>query len=142
MRDAVGARAHDARDVTFAFGRGGPVLDGVSLEYRAGERVAIVGRSGEGKSTIADLLVRQLDPQGGRVLLDGIDLRAARAGATSAVTCSSVDQDPFVFNATIAENIRYARPDAPDADVRAAADAAGLARVARASAAGPRHERR
>src|SRR4029077_11025683 len=64
--------------VTYAFGRGGPVLDGVSLDIRAGERVAIVGRSGEGKSTIADLLVRQLDPQSGRVLLDGVDLKGVR----------------------------------------------------------------
>ncbi|MEP6621088.1 MAG: ABC transporter ATP-binding protein, partial [bacterium] len=59
--------------VTFAFNRGAAVLDGVSIHVRAGECVAIVGRSGEGKSTIADLLVRQLDPRDGRVLLDGVD---------------------------------------------------------------------
>jgi ATP-binding cassette subfamily B protein len=111
--------------VTYAFGRGGPVLDGVSLDIAPGERVALVGRSGEGKSTIADLLVRQLDPQAGRVLLDGIDLRAARL-ADVRRHMLVVDQDPFVFNATIAENIRYARPDASETAVRAAADAAGL----------------
>jgi ATP-binding cassette subfamily B protein len=112
-------------DVTFAFGRGLAVLDHVTLEIRAGERLAIVGRSGEGKSTIADLLVRQLDPHTGRVLLDGLDLRRARL-ADVRRNVLVVDQEPFVFNATIAENIRYARPDATDADVLSAADAAGL----------------
>jgi ABC-type multidrug transport system fused ATPase/permease subunit len=112
-------------DVTYAFGRGGPVLDGVSLDVPPGEHVAIVGRSGEGKSTIADLLVRQLDPEKGRVLLDGVDLRDARLADVRRHVLV-VDQDPFVFNATLAENIRYARPDASDDDVRAAADAAGL----------------
>jgi ATP-binding cassette subfamily B protein len=112
--------------VTYAFGRGGPVLDGVSLDVPPGEHVAIVGRSGEGKSTIADLLVRQLDPEKGRVLLDGVDLRDARLADVRRHVLV-VDQDPFVFNATLAENIRYARPSASDDDVRAAANAAGLA---------------
>ena len=112
-------------DVTFAFGRGAPVLDHVSLDVRAGERLAIVGRSGEGKSTIADLLVRQLDPQSGAVLLDGVDLRAARL-ADIRRHVLVVDGEPFVFNATIADNIRYARPDASDADVVSAAESAGL----------------
>jgi ATP-binding cassette, subfamily B, bacterial len=120
------ARGHIALDdVTFGFGRGVAVLDHVSLEVRAGERLAIVGRSGEGKSTIADLLVRQLDPATGRVLLDGIDVRRARL-ADVRRNVLVVDQEPFVFNATIAENIRYARPDASEADVLSAADAAGL----------------
>ena len=113
-------------DVTFAFGRGGPVLDRVSLDVRAGERLAIVGRSGEGKSTIADLLVRQLDPQGGAVLLDGIDLRTARL-ADIRRHVLVVDGEPFVFHASIADNIRYARPEASEADVVAAAESAGLA---------------
>ncbi|HEV8449572.1 MAG TPA: ABC transporter ATP-binding protein [Gemmatimonadaceae bacterium] len=112
-------------DVTYTFGRRGPVLHGVSLDVSPGERVAIVGRSGEGKSTIADLLVRQLDPDSGRVLLDGLDLRAARLADVRRHVLV-VDQDPFVFNATIAENIRYARPAASDDEVRAAAEAAGL----------------
>jgi ATP-binding cassette subfamily B protein len=80
---------------TYAFGRGGPVLDGVSLDVSPGERVAIVGRSGEGKSTIADLLVRQLDPDNGRVLPDGVDLRAARLADVRRHVLV-VDQDPFV----------------------------------------------
>jgi ATP-binding cassette subfamily B protein len=113
-------------DVTFAFGRSGPVLDHTSIEVSAGERLAIVGRSGEGKSTIADLLVRQLDPQSGTVLLDGIDLRVARLSDVRRHVLV-VDGEPFIFNASIAENIRYARPDASDAEVMSAADAAGLA---------------
>ena len=111
--------------MTFTFGRGGSVLDGVSLEVPAGQRLAIVGRSGEGKSTIADLLVRQLDPASGRVMLDGVDLRTAKLEDVRR-NVLVVDQEPFVINTTIAENIRYARPNASDADVRAAADAAGL----------------
>ncbi len=112
-------------DVTFAFGRGGTVLERVSLDVRAGERLAIVGRSGEGKSTIADLLVRQLDPQSGRVLLDGADIRSARLEDVRRHVLV-VDQDPFIFNASIAENIRYAKPEANDDDVLEAARAAGL----------------
>jgi ATP-binding cassette, subfamily B, bacterial len=111
-------------DVSFQFGRG-TVLDHVSLVVRAGERLAIVGKSGEGKSTIADLLVRQLDPQTGRVLLDGIDLRRAPLSDIRRHVLV-VDQEPFIFNASIAENIRYARPSALDDEVWSAAQAAGL----------------
>ena len=112
-------------DVTFSFGRADRVLDGATLTIAAGERVAIVGPSGGGKSTIADLLVRHLDPDGGRILLDGVDIRSVRlADLRRLVTV--VDQEPFVFNASLAENIRYARPDATDEETRAAAHAAGL----------------
>ncbi|HEX3868508.1 MAG TPA: ABC transporter ATP-binding protein [Gemmatimonadaceae bacterium] len=117
-------------DVTFAFDRGTPVLDGVSLEIAAGECVAIVGRSGEGKSTIADLLVRQLDPASGSVCLDGHDLTRLRVADVRRLVLV-VDQDPFLFNASIAENIRYARPGATDAEVSDAATSAGLAPLLR-----------
>jgi ATP-binding cassette subfamily B protein len=121
------AQGHVVLDaVAFSFGRGGVVLDGVSVDIPVGQRLAIVGRSGEGKSTIADLLVRQLDPASGCVLLDGVDLRQAKLEDVRR-NVLVVDQEPFIFNATIAENIRYARPEASDADVHAAADAAGLA---------------
>jgi ATP-binding cassette subfamily B protein len=112
-------------DVTFAFDRGVPVLDQVKLTVHAGECVAIVGRSGEGKSTIADLLVRHLDPDAGRVRLDGHDLKTLRL-ADLRRHVVVVDQDPFVFHATMAENIRYARPGANDAAVLDAARASGL----------------
>lgn len=117
--------AVDFEGVSFSFDRGGPVLDRVTFAVRPGEVVAIVGESGSGKSTVADLLVRLLDPDGGRILLDGRDLRTLRlADVRRAV--ARVDQEPFILNAPIGENIRYARPDASEAEVRAAASAAGL----------------
>ncbi len=115
-------------DVTFTFARGGPVLDRLRLEVRAGEIVALVGASGGGKSTIADLLVRQLDPEAGRILLDGHDLRTLRL-ADVRRHIVVVDQDPFVLNASIVENIRYVWPDASEAEVANAAHAAGLAEL-------------
>jgi ATP-binding cassette subfamily B protein len=119
-------RGHVVFDrVSFGFGRGAPVLEDVTIEIAPGERVALVGRSGEGKSTIADLLARLLDPDGGRILLDGVDVRGVRL-ADLRRSVVVVDQDPFLFNASLAENVRYARPDASDDDVRAALDAAGL----------------
>ncbi len=112
-------------NVSFGFDRGEPVLDGVSLAIQAGSCVAIVGPSGVGKSTLADLLVRHLDPQSGRILLDGTDLRSLRL-ADIRRQVAVVDQDPFVLNASLFENVRYARPDASAQAVRAAALAAGL----------------
>lgn len=112
-------------DVRLGFGRGGEVLEGVSLEVPAGQVVALVGASGSGKSTIADLLSRQLDPDGGRVLLDGRDLRAL-ALADVRRNVAVVEQDPFIFHASIAENVRYAKPDATDLEVAGALAAAAL----------------
>ena len=112
-------------DVSYSFGRGDGVLDRVSLDIAPGERVAIVGKSGEGKSTIAELVVRQLDPASGRVLLDGLDVRSLRLRELRDWVLV-VDQDPFVFNATIAENIRYARPNASGEEIQEAAERAGL----------------
>jgi ATP-binding cassette subfamily B protein len=101
------------------------VLEDVSLDVAPGERVALVGRSGEGKSTIADLLARLLDPDGGRILLDGVDLRSARLADVRRHVVV-VDQEPFLFHASLAENVRYARPHATDAAVLDAVRAAGL----------------
>ncbi len=112
-------------DVHFAFGdrRGG--LEGIDLEIAAGRRVAIVGSSGSGKSTLADLLSRLVDPARGRVLLDGTDLRAlALDDVRSAVFV--VEQDPFLFHASVADNVRYARPDADTDAIARALEAAGL----------------
>jgi ATP-binding cassette, subfamily B, bacterial len=122
-------RGHVTLDaVTFGFGRGAAVLEKATLEIRPGERVALVGKSGEGKSTIADLLARLQDPHGGRVLLDGVDLRAARLADVRRHVVV-VDQEPFLFNATLAENVRYARPDASDDQVLEALANAGLAEL-------------
>jgi ATP-binding cassette subfamily B protein len=111
--------------VCFTFGRGEPVLDDVSLEVSPGEVLAIVGASGSGKSTIVDLLTRHLDPDSGSIRLDGIDLRRFRlADVRRHVT--AVEHAPFVFNTSLADNIRYACPEARDDQVEAAARRAGL----------------
>jgi ATP-binding cassette, subfamily B, bacterial len=112
-------------DVTITHDRGAAVLRDVTLHVRPGERLAIVGPSGGGKSTVADLLMRHLDPDRGAVHLDGHPLPALRLADVRRHVVV-VDQDPFVFNASLAENIRYARPEATDAEVSRAADAAGL----------------
>ncbi|MBV8820527.1 MAG: ABC transporter ATP-binding protein [Acidobacteriaceae bacterium] len=114
------------RDVTFTFDRGGPVLSRVSFNLQPGEVVAIVGPSGSGKSTIADLLLRLLDPDAGSILLDGHDLRTIRLNDLRR-NVVLVDQEPYVFHASIAENLRYIAPDASDEDLRVAAQTAGIA---------------
>jgi ATP-binding cassette subfamily B protein len=114
------------RGVTFAFDRKAPVLDNVSVTVHPGEHIAIVGPSGVGKSTIADLLARHMDPDQGAVLLDGHDLRSLSLTDVRRHVLV-VDQDPFVFNTTIEANIRFARPDADAAAVMDAVRASGLA---------------
>jgi ABC-type multidrug transport system fused ATPase/permease subunit len=112
-------------DVTLSFDRGTPVLERLSFSVRAGEVLAVVGPSGSGKSTIADLLLRLVDPDSGVVRLDGHDLRSVRL-ADLRRHVALVDQQPFILHASIAENIRYARPGASDADVMRAAREAAL----------------
>jgi len=114
-------------NVTLSHGRGGAVLDGVSFVAEPGEILAIVGASGSGKSTIADLLLRLIDPDAGVVRLDGVDLRALRLGDLRQHV-QIVDQDPTLFYASIDENVRYTRPDALETDVRRALVAAGIDR--------------
>ena len=111
--------------VSFSFGRAGAVLEGVDLVVREAEVVAVVGASGSGKSTIVDLLSRQLDPDRGRILMGGRDLRALRLEDVRARVVP-VEQQPFLFNTTIAENIRYGRPGASAGELEAAARAVGL----------------
>ncbi len=112
-------------EVHYGFGRGGEVLAGVNLVIPAGQVLAIVGTSGSGKSTIADLLSRQLDPDEGRILLDGEDLSDLFLSQVR-MHVVVVEQSPFIFHATVAENVRYARPEATETDVRQAIHAAGL----------------
>lgn len=110
---------------TVRFDRGGPVLSEANLHMRAGELVAVMGASGSGKSTMADLLLRLIDPDAGCVRLDGHDLRTVRL-ADIRRHIGVAEQVPFIFHASLAENLRYARPDAPRRDIVAAARAAGL----------------
>ncbi len=98
-------------------------LAGFSLDVAPGERVALVGPSGAGKTTVFQLLLRYYDPAAGRICLDGVDIREADPVAVRKVM-GLVSQEPTIFSADAMENIRYGRPDASDAEVRAAAEAA------------------
>lgn len=106
----------------FGYGES-PVLHGVSLDIRPGERVALVGASGAGKSTLLSLLARLRDPSAGSITWGGVDLRAMALG-TWRSQVAVVTQEPFLFDDTVAANIRLGRPGASDAEVIAAADAA------------------
>jgi ATP-binding cassette subfamily B protein len=112
-------------NVTLSFGRGAAVLEHFSFVARPGEVVAIVGPSGSGKSTIADLLLRLLDPDDGEIRLDGEPLRAIRFEDLRR-RVALVEQQPCILHASIGENIRYARPEATDADLAIAARQAAL----------------
>jgi ABC-type multidrug transport system fused ATPase/permease subunit len=110
--------------VRYAYpGAAAEALRGVDLEVGPGEVLALVGRSGAGKSTVARLLLRFADPSAGRVLLDGADLRAY-AVADVRANIAVVLQETLVFDATVFENISYGRPGASRAEVEAAARAA------------------
>ena len=93
------------------------------LSVAAGETVALVGPSGAGKTTVFNLLLRFYDPEAGAISIDGVDIRALRLAELRGAL-AIVPQEPVLFTASVAENIRYGRPDASDAEVRAAAEAA------------------
>ncbi len=112
-------------DVTFHYDPDRPILKGISFEVPAGKTIAVVGPSGAGKSTISRLLYRFYDVTGGRITVDGQDVRDVTQESLRAAI-GMVPQDTVLFNDTIAYNIRYGRPDASDADVQAAARAAQI----------------
>ncbi|MDQ1490625.1 MAG: ATP-binding cassette, subfamily bacterial, partial [Actinomycetota bacterium] len=114
----------DFNDVTFAYRSGAPVLSGFDLHLAAGERVALVGPSGSGKSTAALLVSRFYDPDEGAVLVDGHDVRSVtRHSLRSQV--GVVFEESFLFSQSVRDNIAYGRPEAADAEIEAAARAAG-----------------
>src|SRR5262249_21169588 len=102
-----------------------PVLDDLSFRVPAGSICAVVGPSGAGKSTLADLLVRFYDPEHGAVRLDGQDLRELRLSDLRRQVML-LDQAPYLFHASVRENIAYARPEATDDEIIAAARAAAI----------------
>lgn len=116
----------ELRNVRFAYpGRDDAVLDGVSLHIRPGERVALIGRVGSGKTTLQKLMLGLYQPSDGAVLLDGIDVRQLDPADLRA-NMAYVSQDVMLFHGTLRENIRFGRPYADDAAVVAAAQTAGL----------------
>ena len=110
--------------VTFTYpGSDVPAVDGVTIDVPAGATVALVGPTGSGKSTLAGLVARLQDPDAGRVTIDGVDLRDLRL-ADLAKVVGVVSQETYLLHTTVRENLRYAKPDATDAELEAAARAA------------------
>jgi ATP-binding cassette subfamily B protein len=134
IRDAPDAISHPVASGTFAFDQVSfsyptrpevEVLTGISFEVRAGETVALVGKSGAGKSTIAALLHRFYTPTSGRVTLDGVDIAGLKIVDLRAAL-ATVHQEPMLFSGSVGENMRYGRPEATDREVREAAGNAGI----------------
>lgn len=115
------------RDVTFGYSPDRPVLPHLNLEVPAGQTIALVGTTGAGKTTIAKLIARFYDPTSGAVTLDGTDLRRLSQSDLRRHVVM-VTQENFMFEGTIADNIRFGKPEATDDEVRAAAAAVGADR--------------
>jgi ABC-type multidrug transport system fused ATPase/permease subunit len=124
--------------VVFAYGKE-PVLHGIEIRVPPGGCIALVGESGGGKSTLAKLIARFYDPAAGAVRVDGVDLREVELRSFRR-QLGVVLQDPFLFAGTIADNIRFANPEATDAQVEATAVAIGVDRVAARFDEGLQHE--
>ncbi|MEW1737295.1 ATP-binding cassette domain-containing protein, partial [Nocardia beijingensis] len=128
-REPVRPVGHDLAFESVVFRHGDrTVLDGVSLSVPEGRRVAVVGPSGAGKSTLLQLLARFYDVDGGAVRVGGVDVRAISTEALME-RIAVVFQNVYLFDGTIEENVRLGRPGAAEAEVRAAATAAGLDEV-------------
>jgi ATP-binding cassette subfamily B protein len=127
VRNVPGARELPAGDgriafesVGFAYAEGRPVLEGVDLEIESGRTIALIGHTGSGKTTLASLVPRFYDATDGRVTIDGADVREVKL-ASLRRAIGIVAQDPFLFSATVRENITFGAPEATDEDVVRAA---------------------
>ncbi|MET3592225.1 MULTISPECIES: ABC transporter ATP-binding protein [Mesorhizobium] len=110
----------DLKNVTFHYGKGAGVLDGIDLVVRPGEKVGLVGPSGAGKTTLANLILRLYDLEGGKILIDGQDIAKATQNSLRA-NIGVVSQDTALFHRSLRDNIKLGMPDATDAEVIAAA---------------------
>ncbi|MFB6823924.1 ABC transporter ATP-binding protein [Streptomyces virginiae] len=109
--------------VTFAHGGGKPLFDGLDLDVPGGTKIGLVGRSGGGKTTLTRLLMRMTDIESGRILIGGQDITRLRQSDLRSLI-AYVPQDPAMFHRTLRDNIAFARPDATEAEIRRAAEAA------------------
>jgi len=123
---AVSGGAIRFEEVSFAYGPGSPALDGVTLEVPAGKTAALVGPSGAGKSTVINLIPRFYDVDAGAVTVDGQDVRSVTLDSLRR-QIALVSQEILLFDDTVRANIAYGRPEASDAEITAAAEAAGAA---------------
>src|SRR6185437_7457569 len=113
-------------EVTFSYpGSDTAAIAGVSLDVPAGTSLALVGETGSGKTTLASLISRLYDPSGGRVTIDGVDLRDLRLEDLAGIV-GVVSQETYLLHTTVRENLRYAKPDASDLEIEAAARAAQI----------------
>ncbi|KZY37047.1 multidrug ABC transporter ATP-binding protein [Roseovarius sp. HI0049] len=115
-------------NVSFSYDPAMPVLEDISISVKAGETIAIVGQSGAGKSTLVSLVPRFYDPQGGRILIDGVDIRDITL-ASLRRQIGVVSQDVFLFGGTLRENVAYGRLGASEEEILAALDQAQLSEL-------------
>ena len=112
--------------VSFTYGVGSPVLEDVDLDVPAGRTIALIGHTGSGKTTLTSLVPRFYDTTSGRVLVDGVDVRDVKLASLRA-SIGVISQDPFLFSASVRENIAFGRGDATDEEVERAAQLAQAA---------------
>ncbi|MEO5806053.1 ABC transporter ATP-binding protein [Devosia sp.] len=110
-------------DVSFHYGKASGVIEGLNLHIRPGEKIGLVGRSGAGKSTIVNLLLRFYDRESGRILIDGKDISGVTQDSLRA-NVGVVTQDTSLLHRSVSDNIAYGKPDATEADIRHAAEQA------------------